>query len=47
MKKNEKSTSKNVANMMRKIEKKELEQTSGGLFTVKACYTCGLLATGI
>ena len=47
MKKNEKNPSKNAATMMRKVDKKELEQTTGGTLLPHICWTCGLLSTNI
>ena len=48
MKKNEKNASKNVANLMRKVEKQELEQATGaGLIIKGPCYFCGLINTNI
>ena len=46
MKKNEKNPSKSTATMMRKLEKKELEQIDGGFYK-QPCYFCGLLQTNI
>jgi hypothetical protein len=47
-KNNEKNPSKNVGNMMRKLEKQDLEQTTGGtVIGPGGCRTCGLLVTGI
>ena len=46
MKKNDKNVSKTAANLMRKLDKKELEQTTGaGL--IHFCFTCGLINTNI
>ena len=46
-KNNEKNPSKNVGNMMRNLEKTDLEQTTGGYISPTGCRTCGLLVTGI
>jgi hypothetical protein len=48
MKKNQKNPSKSAATMMRKLDKKELEQSAGGsLLPPHFCFTCGLLSTNI
>ena len=43
MKKNDKNISKSAANMMRNIDKKELESAAGGLIKKSPCLTCGLI----